>query len=353
MIRVAVVGYGYWGPNLVRNFMEQPGCEVAAVCDARPERLELAARRCPRARTTRHVEDVLGDPSIDAVLVATPVATHYALARQALEAGKHVWVEKPMAGSTRQADELIERATWAKRVLQVDHTFVYTGAVRKIRELVAGGELGDILYYDSVRINLGLFQHDVNVLWDLAVHDLSILDYVLGDSVSGVSALGFRHLPEQPENLAYLTLRLRGGAVAHIHVNWLSPVKIRRAVIAGTRKMLVYDDIEPSDKVKIYDSGADLVRDEASVHKLLVSYRVGEMRAPRLDLTEALLTEAQHFLTCAREGKTPLTDGRAGRRIIALLEAAEASMLDGGRMVELDEGVTKPPGSFVARESGR
>jgi predicted dehydrogenase len=350
MIRVAVVGYGYWGPNLVRNFMEQPGCEVAAVCDARPERLELAARRCPAARTTRQVEDVMDDPAVDAVVVATPVATHFELARRALEAGKHVFVEKPIATSTREADELIERAALAKRVLQVDHTFVYTGAVRMIRELVAAGELGDILYYDSVRINLGLFQHDVNVLWDLAVHDLSILDYVLGSQVVSVAALGFRHLSEQPENLAYLTLRLKSGAVAHIHVNWLAPVKIRRTVIGGTRRMVVYDDIEPSDKLKIYDSGADLVRDEASVHKILVSYRVGEMRAPRLDLGEALHVEAQHFLACVREGATPITDGRAGCRVVAILEAAERSMADDGRMVEL---VTNVPDTFVTRGRGR
>lgn len=335
MMRIAVIGYGYWGPNLVRNFMELPGCDVAAICDARPDRLELAARRCPSARTTRHVDDVMRDPSVDAVVVATPVSTHYPLARAALEAGKHVLVEKPLALSTQEVDELIARATLAKRVLQVDHTFVYTGAVRKIRALVDAGELGDLLYYDSVRINLGLFQHDVNVLWDLAVHDLAILDHVVGAKVEGVSALGFRHLSEQPENLAYLTLRLRGGAVAHIQVNWLAPVKIRRTVIGGSRRMIVYDDLEPSDKVKIYDSGADLVRDEASVHKMLVSYRVGEMRVPRLDLTEALQTEALHFLGCIREARAPLTDGAAGRRVVSILEAAQASMAEGGRMIEI------------------
>jgi predicted dehydrogenase len=316
--------------------MELPDCRVGAICDRREERLALASRRCPSARTTADLESIIRDPQLDALVVATPVSTHYEIAKAALRADKHVLVEKPLAMSSRETEDLIEEAKRRKRVLMVDHTFAYTGAVREIRRLVTSGELGKIHYYDSVRINLGLFQHDINVLWDLAVHDLSIADYVLGDPVVGVSALAFSHFSDQPENLAYLTLLFKSGTVAHFHVNWLAPVKMRRTVLGGSRKMVVYDDLEPSDKVKIYDSGVDLVDDEPSVHRMLVSYRVGEMRAPRIDLTEALQTEMRHLLDCIRTGNTPLTDGCAGQRVVRLLELAEVSMKQGGRMVNVD-----------------
>jgi predicted dehydrogenase len=336
MVQVGVVGYGYWGPNLVRNLMELPDCRVGAICDRREDRLALASRRCPTTRTTADLESVIRDPALDIIVVATPVSTHFEIAKAALRADKHVLVEKPLAMSSREADELIEEARRRKRVLMVDHTFAYTGAVREIKNLLIKGDLGKIHYYDSVRINLGLFQHDVNVLWDLAVHDLSIADYVLGEPVVGVSALAFSHFADQPENLAYLTLLFKGGTVAHFHVNWLAPIKMRRTVIGGSRKMVVYDDLEPSDKVKIYDSGVDLVDDEASVHRMLVSYRVGEMRAPRIDLTEALSTEMRHLLECVKHGRTPLTDGCAGQRVVRLLELAQVSMGQGGRMVNVD-----------------
>jgi predicted dehydrogenase len=335
-VRVGVIGYGYWGPNLARNFMETAGCEVAAVCDARAERLAVAARRHPTSRFTKEPEDLFGDMTVDAVAIATPVSTHYELALAAIRAGKHVLVEKPLALSTAQADQLIDEADRASRVLMVDHTFVYTSAVRLIRDLVRSGELGRVYYYDSVRINLGLFQHDVNVLWDLAVHDLAILDHVLGNAITGVSAVGLSHLEGQPENIAYLTLMLSDNVIAHLHVNWLAPVKIRRTVLSGSRKMVVYDDLEPGDKVKIYESGADLRQDEASVHRMLVSYRTGEMRAPRLDPGEALQAEILHFLDCIRSGRTPMTDGRAGRRVIRILEAAQRSIAEGSRLIALE-----------------
>jgi predicted dehydrogenase len=336
MVQVGVIGYGYWGPNLVRNLMELPDCEVSAICDRREDRLNLASRRCPAARTTPDTESVIRDPRLEVIVVATPVSSHYEIARAALKAGKHVLVEKPLATSSRDAEDLVEEARRRKRVLMVDHTFAYTGAVREIKSLVARGDLGKLLYYDSVRINLGLFQHDVNVLWDLAVHDLAIADHVLGEPVVGVSALAFKHFDQQPENLAYLTLLFKSGTVAHFHVNWLAPVKIRRTVIGGSRRMVVYDDLEPSDKVKVYDSGVEVVEDEASVHRMLVSYRVGEMRAPRVDLTEALSTEMRHLLECVKTGTAPLTDGPAGSRVVRLLEIAQESIRQGGRMVSVD-----------------
>ena len=336
MVRVGVIGYGYWGPNLVRNLMELPDCGVGAICDRRQDRLAVAARRCPAARVTSDLESVIDDKSIDVIVVATPVETHYEIAMAALEKGKHVLVEKPLTTSSTEADLLIDEAKRRNRVLMVDHTFAYSGAVREIKSLISSGELGKIHYLDSVRINLGLFQHDVNVLWDLAVHDLSIADHVLSEPVAGVSALAFRHFPAQPENLAYLTLAYESGTVAHVHVNWLAPVKIRRTVLAGSRKMVVYDDLEPSDKVKIFDTGVDLVEDEASRHRMLVSYRIGDMRAPRLDLGEALGTEVRHLLECVKEGRAPLTNGEAGRRVVRLLEVAQQSIELDGKMVRVN-----------------
>jgi predicted dehydrogenase len=336
MVQVGVIGYGYWGPNLVRNLMEIPDCSVVAICDRREDRLAMASRRCPSARVTTEADSVIDDPSIVVVVVATPVASHYDLAWTALRKGKHVLVEKPLTTSSAQADVLIEEAKRQKRILMVDHTFAYTGAVREIKSLISSGELGKIHYLDSVRINLGLFQHDVNVLWDLAVHDLSIADHVLSEPVAGVAAQAFRHFPGQPANLAYLTLAYESGTVAHVHVNWLAPVKMRRTVLAGSRKMVVYDDLEPSDKVKVYDTGVDLVDDESSLHKMLVSYRVGEMRAPRVDLGEALGTEMRHLLDCVKHGRVPLTDGCSGRRVVKLLELAQRSIDLDGMMVRVD-----------------
>lgn len=337
-LRLGVIGYGYWGPNLVRNFNEIPGARVMVVSDLRPQRLAQVQDRYPAVRVTTECARVLTDPKVDAVVVATPVRSHYELALAALRAGKHVLVEKPLAPSAQQAETLVEEAERRGLVLMVDHTFVYTGAVQKIKELVDAGQLGRLLYYDSVRVNLGLFQHDVDVLWDLAVHDLSIMDFVLNQEPCAVAAHGVAHIPGQPVNTAYLTCFFEGDLIAHFHVNWLAPVKIRRTLIGGDRQMVVYDDLEPSEKVKIYDKGITVTNGHGgneSAYELLVGYRAGDMRAPRLSLQEALGVEARHFVHCCRGKQVPLTDGRAGLRVVRVLEAATQSMATRGQPVEL------------------
>jgi predicted dehydrogenase len=283
---------------------------------------------------TSRIEDLLSNPAVDAVAIATPVSTHYAIAKQALLAGKHVFVEKPFTASVVEAEELIEEAEKRRLTLIVDHTFVYTGAIRKIRELAMADRLGDILYYDSTRINLGLFQHDVDVIWDLAVHDLSIMDYILPVRPCAIAATGVSHTGGT-ENIAYITAFFEGSLIAHINVNWLSPVKVRRTLIGGSKQMVVYDDMEPSEKVKVYDRGITVNNAPEAVYKMLVGYRTGDMWAPQLDMTEALRLEAQHFGDCIMTGKTPLTDGHAGLRVVAMLDAATRSMKNRGRLVEL------------------
>jgi predicted dehydrogenase len=335
-IQIGVIGYGYWGPNLVRNFAETPGVRVKAVSDLNPELLAKVRVRYPNIQVTRDCRDLFTDPEIDAIAIATPVSTHYELALAALQANKHVLVEKPMALSTRQAVKLIEEADRRNLTLMVDHTFVYTGAVRKMQELVASNELGNIYYYDSVRVNLGLFQHDVNVIWDLAVHDLSIMDYVLPSQPYAVSATGMSHVPSGPENIAYLTLFFENNLIAHIHVNWLAPVKVRRTLIGGNQRMIVYDDLEPSEKIKVYDKGITVNGNAESVYQMLIGYRTGDMWSPKLDMTEALRTEALHFIHCIKTGDRPITDGEAGMRVVRILEAATLSMAKQGRLIELD-----------------
>ena len=336
MIGVGVIGYGYWGPNLVRNFSDVAGCEVRAVCDLRPERRALVSRRHPSVRTTANPDDLLADAHIDAIVIATPVSTHFELGMRALAAGKHLWVEKPLTLNTAQAARLVEQADRLGRTLIVDHTFAYASAVRKIRDLVADGAIGDLYYYDSVRVNLGLFQHDVNVVWDLAVHDLSIIDYVLPEKPCAVSATGMAHVSGEPENIAYITLFFESSLIAHVHVNWLAPVKVRRTLIGGTRKMIVYDDLEPSEKVKVYDKGITMAEEADSVYQMLVGYRSGDMWAPQIEIVEALHTEAEHFVTCIDRGEVPLTDGRSGLRVVGILEAASRSMRERGRVIELE-----------------
>ena len=338
MIRVGVVGYGYWGPNLVRNFSDVAGCEVASVCDLSPERRALAARRHPSIVTTADPEDLIRDPNVDAVIIATPVSSHFELGMRALAAGKHVWVEKPLALNVSQASRLVEQADRTGRTLLVDHTFAYTPAVRKIRDLVASDALGQIYYYDSVRVNLGLFQHDVDVIWDLAVHDLSIIDRVLPGHPVAVSATGMAHVPGEPENIAYITLFFESSLIAHVHVNWLAPLKVRRTLIGGSRKMIVYDDLEASEKVKVYDKGITTRNGAEDVYQMLVGYRSGDMWSPQLEVTEALHTEARHFIECIDRNTTPITDGRAGLRVVRILEAASRSMRERGRVVELEAG---------------
>ncbi len=335
MIRLGVIGYGYWGPNLVRNFMEAHGSTVVAVCDLRPERLAQLKVRYPSIKLLTNCKDLLADSAIDAVAIATPVASHFELAMAALRAGRHVFVEKPLAANSEQAVQIIEEAARRKLVLMVDHTFVYTGAVRKIRELIANNALGEIYYYDAVRVNLGLFQHDVNVIWDLAIHDLSIMDYVLPSRALAVSATGISNIPGQPENVAYITLFFATPQIAHVHVNWLTPVKVRHTLIGGSERMILYDDLDPSEKVKIYDKGVTVSQSPEAVYEMLVSYRSGDMWAPRLDATEALHTEALHFINCIENNQRAETDGHAGLRLVRIVEAAEQSLRNRGQLVEI------------------
>ena len=295
MIGIGVIGYGYWGPNLVRNIMETKGATVVSVSDLRQEQLNLVKARYPAVKTTTDYRELLADPAIDAIVIVTPVSTHFNLALQALQAGKHVFVEKPLVETVEQGFRLIDEAARRRLILMVDHTFIYTGAVRKIKEIVTGGLLGPIYYYNSVRVNLGMFQHDINVLWDLAVHDLAIMDYLLDDHPCVVTAVGIKHV-SQKEDIAYLTCLFDHDIIAHIHVNWLAPVKVRRTLIAGGTQMVVYDDLEPSEKVKIYDKGVTLNHNGSGnhngsngVYEMLVGYRTGDMWAPKLSTTEALI----------------------------------------------------------------
>lgn len=337
IINIGVIGYGYWGPNLVRNFAELSGARVKTVSDLSPELLAKAQARYPAIQVTTDCQDIFDDPDIDAVAIATPVSSHYKLALAALQAGKHVMVEKPMTMTSAQSIELILEAKRQNRTLMVDYTFIYTGAVQKIAELVSTKQLGDIYYYDSVRVNLGLFQHDVNVIWDLAVHDLSIMDYVLPTKPYAVSATGISHVPNGTENIAYLTLFFENNLIAHLHVNWLAPVKVRRTSIGGSQKMIVFDDLEPSEKIKVYDKGITVNGNDAeSLYQKLIGYRTGDMWSPKLDVTEALRTEGEHFLECIRTGNRPISDGEAGLRIVKILEAADLSMKQQGQLVKLN-----------------
>lgn len=337
---IGVIGCGYWGPNLIRNFAELDNARLLWICDRDEARLDKIGRRFPQAQTTTDPARLFNDPRLDAVCIVTPVATHYDFARLALESNKHVLIEKPFTRNAREAEELVAIAGRRALTLMVDHTFVYTGAVRKIKEMVAGGELGDLLYFDSVRINLGLFQSDVNVVWDLAPHDLSIMEHIVGRAPVSLTATGSCHVEANLENIAYVQLRFADSFIAHFHFNWLSPVKIRRTLIAGSRRMIVYDDIEPTEKVRVYDSGVDAHRrgdgdDKEAAYQKLVSYRTGDVWVPKLDPTEALRYVCTEFLEAIRDRRAPLTDGHAGLRSVRLLEAAQESIAHGGRLIKL------------------
>ena len=333
MINIGILGYGYWGPNLVRNFAETPGTAVAAVADLDSKKLELVQRRYPGIKTTTHFQDLLQDPTIDAIAVATPVSTHFELGMAALRAGKHLWLEKPMTETLLQARKLLDEADRRQLTVFVDHTFIYTGAVRKMGELIKSGELGRVYYYDSTRVNLGLFQRDVNVISDLAVHDFSILDYLLGEHPVAVSASGTNHFPGTPENLAYITLFYNSGTIAHANVSWLAPVKVRQILVGGSKRMIIYDDVEPSEKVKVYDKGISFTEDPQQIYEMRVGYRTGDMWAPKLEGTEALRLASEHFVDCIEHGKTPQTDGHLGIRVVELIEAATSSMRGRGETV--------------------
>jgi predicted dehydrogenase len=324
LLKLGVIGYGYWGPNVVRNFSAQPDCTVAAICDKHPPALAQVASRHPSVRVVSDARELMRSTAIDAVAIVTPVSTHYELAKQALLHDKHVFVEKPFTATSAQAEELIELAERRNLQIMVDHTFLFTGAVRKIKELVDEGVLGPLYYYDSTRVNLGLFQHDVNVIWDLGPHDISIVDYLIGLEPDMVAATGGAHLNGLAD-MAYVTLYFPNGIVAHINVNWLSPVKVRTTLIGGQRKMLVWNDLEPAEKIKVYDKGVDVGTEEGR-YRLLVSYRSGDMWAPRVEEGEALQREARYFLDCIDSGTRPFNDGRAGLRVVKILEAADESL---------------------------
>jgi predicted dehydrogenase len=328
-LRVGVLGYGYWGPNLARNFTASPRTKLVAIADAAPHRRALAEQLYPYVRVVDGIASLLAD-DIDAVAIATPIFTHYELAQRALDAGKHVLVEKPLTPGVGQAEELVALAAKRGRVLMVDHTFVYTGAVKKIRELVASGDLGRVLYFDSVRINLGLFQPDFNVIWDLAPHDLTVMDYVLSQTLGvqarWVSAIGVSHYSKQ-ENLAYVTVGFDDGLLAHVHVNWVAPVKTRRTIIAGDKKMIVWDDTSPVEPVKVYESSVDIQHvDKESAYALNVQYRSGDVLSPKLDGREALATMVQTFAAACLDGAASPSDGAVGVRIVRMLEAAQRSL---------------------------
>ena len=333
MVKIGVIGYGYWGPNIVRNFHAATGAQVTMVCDQRAESLTRVKRTFPAVNLTTNAMDVLRSPDVDAVAVVTPVWTHFDLAKAALENGKHVFVEKPFTSTTQQAEQLIELGAKKNMRIMVDHTFLFTGAVKKIHQLIEDGDLGTLYYYDSTRVNLGLFQHDVNVIWDLAPHDLAIMNHLIKDQPTAIVATGASHLNGH-EDVAYITVYFQTNMVAHFNVNWLSPVKVRTTLIGGERRMVVWNDVEADEKVKVYDKGVEITAREG-VYNLLVSYRSGDMWAPKVEQTEALKAECQYFVECVRDGAEPFNDGLAGLKVVQMLEAADRSVKARGRLVAL------------------
>jgi predicted dehydrogenase len=338
MVNVGIIGFGYWGPNLARNFSTSQRARLKAICDTRANRLSLAASIYPFIKPYQSPDELVRDPEVDLVAVVTPVSTHYELAKKALLQGKHVLVEKPFTASVAQAEELLELAARKNLKIMVDHTFLFTGAVQKMKELIDSGELGQILFYDSTRVNLGLFQRDVNVVWDLAPHDFSIMTFLLRDTPAAVSAQGVSHYNGDFEDVAYITVYFDNThLIAHFHVNWLSPVKVRRTIISGNRKMLLWDDVLADEKVKVYDRGVELKiqTSEEKEHEMLISYRIGDVYIPQLDSTEALKKEIEYLLDCLEKGLEPVNNGQAGLMVVKLLEAANKSISHRGQVVPL------------------
>lgn len=333
MTRIGVIGCGYWGPNLIRNFSQLAQVQLVFVCDKDAEKLERIKRAYPFVRTTRDYLEVAKSRDIDAVCVATPLETHYEIAKAALSCGKHVLVEKPFTVKAEQAEELVKIAREKNLILMVDHTFIYTGAVRKIKELIDKGELGKIYYFDSERINLGLIRSDTNVIGDLAVHDISIINYLFSQKPISISAAGSTHVLNRKEEMAHITIRHEDGLISHIHVSWLSPVKLRKILVGGDRKMVLYNDIEPSEKIRIYDKGIDI--NPADVTSFKPLYRGGDIIIPKLDETEPLKRVAEHFIDCIEHGKTPLTGGREGLEVVKILEAIQESLDLNGALIEI------------------
>jgi predicted dehydrogenase len=338
MIKFGVIGYGYWGPNVVRNLDLLDGAEVLAVCDKSPSSRKRAQKAYPNLRVTSDSAELMSSKDIDAIAVITPVWTHYELAKAALEHGKHVFVEKPFTSNTAQAEELINLAAKKNLKIMVDHTFLFTGAVKKIRQLLKEGTLGNLYYYDSTRVNLGLFQHDVNVIWDLAPHDLSIIDHLIAETPEAVVATGQTHL-NGFEDVAFITLYFPNKIIAHINVNWLSPVKVRTTLIGGEKKMLVWNDLEADEKIKIYDKGID-IKNQQGLYNLLVNYRSGDMWSPQVEQVEALNQELAYFVDCIVHDKVPFNDGAAGLRVVKMLEAANESLRKRGSLVYLSANAT-------------
>ncbi|HZQ21100.1 MAG TPA: Gfo/Idh/MocA family oxidoreductase [Terriglobales bacterium] len=332
-VKFGVIGYGYWGPNVVRNIDQLEETDVVAVCDKSAAARKRASKLYPQIEITDDPMEIVTSPDVDAVAVVTPVWTHYELAKAALQNGKHIFVEKPFTSNVAQAEELIDLAASKNLKIMVDHTFLFTGAVRKIKQLLDDGALGKLLYYDSTRVNLGLFQHDVNVIWDLAPHDLSIMDYLIQEEPEAVVATGQSHLNGH-EDVAFMTVYFPDKIIAHFNVNWLSPVKVRTTLIGGEKKMVVWNDLEADEKIKIYDKGVNVTNQEG-VYNLLVNYRSGDMWAPKIEQGEALHRELSYFVECIRNDKTPMNDGIAGLRVVRMLEAANDSLRHRGALVRL------------------
>jgi predicted dehydrogenase len=335
MISIGIAGYGYWGPNLVRNFFAVENCCVRAVADARPERLSQLKKLFPAISGVDDADDLILDPSIDAVVIATPVDTHFLLAKKALMQGKHVLIEKPMTSSVQEAEILIELAARKNLLLMVDHTFLYTGAVEKIRQLIQQQELGTITYLDSTRINLGLFQPDINVLWDLEPHDISVLNYIMEEPPYSVNATGKTHTNNGIENIAYLTVNYRSGFIAHFNCSWSSPVKVRMMLVGGDKKMILYNDLEPTEKIKVYDTGYRHTTDEEK-KRVMVDYRIGDIHVPKLSTTEALFAMAQDFIQSVEKQRAPRSSCLIGLDVVRILEASNQSIKNSGCEVVLE-----------------
>lgn len=340
MIGIGVIGYGYWGPNVARNLNECAGARVVAISDPDEGSLRRAEQAFPSARMERNYRSLLTAPDIDAVAIVTPVSSHFEIAQEALLNGKHIFIEKPFTASAVQAEQLIELAEKKRLQIMVDHTFLFTGAVTKIKELIDDGVLGDLYYFDSIRVNLGLFQRDVNVVWDLAPHDLSIMDHLINKDPTAVMATGVAHFQNHLEDVAYITIYFPDNVIAHLNVNWLSPVKIRTTLIGGQKKMLVWNDLVSDEKIRVYDKGVEGLEGLEAESKEMaygrrVSYRSGDMWAPRVNQVEALKGEAAYFIDCINNNFTPKNDGRAGLRVVRMLEAIVKSLKLGGTLVRL------------------
>jgi len=335
MIKIGLIGFGYWGPNLARNFNNSGDLELASICDFSADRLESAGKLYPEVNLVTDIEEIFKDVSLDAIAIATPVSTHFELAKRALLNDKHVWLEKPMTETVEQGQKLIELAEKKGKVLIVDQTFVYTGAVRKIKSIIDSGELGDLIYYDSMRVNLGLFQQDVDVIWDLAPHDIAIMDYVMPLKKYMVSATGSHFYGDKIIPKSVLTIYMENDILAHINVSWLSPVKIRQTLIGGNSKMILYDDNDPSEKVKIYDKGVELIETKEDLYQMKIEYRVGDIYSPKVENFEALAFETNHFVECIKNGTEPETGGKLGLEVVKILEASKKSLAKSGAPVKI------------------